>query len=210
MKKSVAIVLCLALVFSMCLCGCSNEKNQVLGTWTTTIELADQINEGIVGSDSEAAEYLTIDSFKLILNMVFNEDDTYSLKYDEAAAAAEVEKVVNQVTDGTLQYLVATWGELGLEVTEEEAMELTGITREDLQAQFAGELDVESLFADLNMEGQFKVEDGKMYLSDGLEYGVDETMYEFYSVEGNTLTIDKGNTGDADTEFLYPMVFTKK
>lgn len=164
MKKSVAIVLCLALVFSLCLCGCGSEKKQVLGTWTTTIELADQINEGIAGSDPEAAEYLTIDSFKLILNMVFNEDDTYSLKYDEAAAAAEVEKVVNQVTDGTLQYLVATWGELGLEVTEEEAMELTGITREDLQAQFASELDIEALFADLNMEGNFKVKEGKMYL----------------------------------------------
>ena len=65
MKKSVAIVLCLALVFSLCLCGCGSEKKQVLGTWTTTIELADQINEGIAGSDPEAAEYLTIDSFKL-------------------------------------------------------------------------------------------------------------------------------------------------
>lgn len=210
MKKSVAIVLCLALVFSMCLCGCSNEKKQVLGTWTTTIELADQINEGIVGSDSEAAEYLTIDSFKLILNMTFHEDDTYSMKYDEAAATAEVDRIVDLVTDGMLKYLVDALAELGMELTEEEALEMTGITREDLQAQFAGELDVESLFADLNMEGQFKVEDGKMYLSDGLEYGVDETMYEFYSVEGNTLTIDKGNTGDADTEFLYPMVFTKK
>lgn len=210
MKKSVAIVLCLALVFSLCLCGCGSEKKQVLGTWTTTIELADQINEGIAGSDPEAAEYLTIDSFKLILNMVFNEDDTYSLKYDEAAAAAEVEKVVNQVTDGTLQYLVATLGELGLEVTEEEAMELTGITREDLQAQFASELDIEALFADLNMEGNFKVKEGKMYLSDGLEYGVDETMYELYSVEGNTMTIDKGSTGDDSADFVYPMVFTKK
>ena len=207
MKKSVAIVLCLALVFSMCLCGCSNEKKQVLGTWTTTIELADQINEGIVGSDSEAAEYLTIDSFKLILNMTFHENDTYSMKYDEAAATAEVDRIVDLVTDGMLKYLVDALAELGMELTEEEALEMTGITREDLQAQFAGELDVESLFADLNMEGQFKVEDGKMYLSDGLEYGVDETMYEFYSVEGNTLTIDKGNTGDADTEFLYPHGF---
>ena len=70
--------------------------------------------------------------------------------------------------------------------------------------------DCEALFADLNMEGNFEVKEGKMYLSDGLEYGVDETMYELYSVEGNTMTIDKGSTGDDSADFIYPMVFTKK
>lgn len=209
MKKSVAIVLCLALVLSLCLCGCANEKKQVLGTWTGTIDLTDKMNEEMLDGDAEMAEYVSIDSFNMELTLCFNEDDTYSMTVNEAALQEELDNMIGVVVDGMMRYMVDVLAAEGLELTVEEVMEMTGITEEALYAEISSGIDLSEVIGEVNMEGQFKVADGKLYMSDALDHLVDESMYELYTVEGNTLTIDKGNDTDDSNDFVYPMVFNK-
>ena len=59
------------------------------------------------------------------------------------------------------------------------------------------------------MKGKYKAENGKLYVSAGLNYDVDPTMYEIYTLEGNVFTIS-GCVGSEIPEFNpYPMVFEK-
>ncbi len=213
MKKRIAMLLCLVLALSAFLCGCSSEKDALLGSWTGSMDLAAAVNEGIVeglGTDAaDMAEYLTVDELKITITMTFNEDDTYSMVVDEAALEDAMRGMMDDVVDGLVAYFEALLEAEGLDMTVEELLAYSGMSIDTLAEDMFGSMTAEDMFGDLNGEGNFKVSDGKLFLSDGLEYAVDLAVYETYTVDGNTLTIDKGTATDEYENFIYPMVFTK-
>lgn len=216
MKKRIALLLCLVMVLSVALCACgSSEKDQILGTWEGSINLADAINatlaEGFAADPTTAdmAEYMTISSLSIDYTLTFNEDNTYSMVVDEAQVETAMTNAALEIVNGMIEYLGDVLAEAGVEMTVEEYMESMGISLEDLTNELLGEFNIADSLGDLNSEGNFKVSDGKLYMSDGLDYAVDEAVYETYTVESGILTIDKGTAVEEGDEYLYPMVFSK-
>ena len=210
MKRSLSIILCLVLLLG--LAGCSSDKDALIGTWNGEADLTDVINESFA-ADEELSQYVHVDSFKLPMVLVFNEDGTYSLGADKTAVQAEIESLKTDVSDGMTAYLEAMIKEQGLTgVTVDDLLTAMNMTMEDLVAEAFSEEAANELLEQMASEGNFDVKDGKLFLSDGLDYAVDETVYETYTLEGSTLTLLEYVADDATEEdqALYPMVFTKK
>ena len=214
MRKQMSLLLCLLLAVSMLvgLTGCSSDKDALIGTWNGEADLTDVINESFA-ADEELSRYVQVDSFKLPMVLVFNQDGTYSLGVDKTAVQAEIESLKTDVSDGLTAYLEDVIKEQGLTgVTVDDLLSAMGVSMEDLMAEAFSEDAVDELVEEMASEGNFDVKDGKLFLSDGLDYAVDETVYETYTLEGSTLTLLEYVADDATEEdqALYPMVFTKK
>lgn len=209
MKKRIAILLCFVLVFSLCLCACSNEKDALMGSWKGTMDMAEMVNAGMAESDPDAAEFMKLDTFNMTFIMTFNEDDTYSLVVDEDALKAEIDAVADQMVQGVLDYMVAMLAEEGMEMTAEEIIAMSGVSLDDLKTEMMANMDLSELATEINTYGKFDVSKGKLFTSDSVDAEADKLVYELYSIEGNTLTIDKGNGADADDDLVYPMTFQK-
>ena len=210
MRKNIAMLLCLVMVLSVALCGCSSEADALVGTWTATIDLADALNEELA-ADEEIGPYIQVSSFSLVYTMTFTSEDTYSMTVDETALSGEFEAMKAEVEAGLYSYLDAMIEAEGLSMTADELLALSNMSMADLLDEALSEDMITGLVDELNMEGNFEAKDGKLFLSDGLEYSVDQTMYELYTLAGSTLTIDAGTASGADemSQYIFPMVFTK-
>lgn len=213
MKKKIAALLCLVLMFCMILSGCGSEKDKVLGTWEGTLDMTDALNETIASSgDEEMAEYLKFDSFELKISMTFNEDNTYSLSVDEDHLYEQIDSLMEQMCDCMYRYMEDYVAELGVDMSVDELLAQMGYTMEQLVEESMDKDDLADSFLELETQGNFQVKDGKLFLSEGLSYAVDEDVYELYTVDGNTLTINAGSgtSGFDDIgDYIYPMVLNK-
>lgn len=63
----------------------------------------------------------------------------------------------------------------------------------------------------INGEGNFKVEGDRLFLSDGLEYAVDEDVYDICEISGDILKMLEGEGYEDGGPFanLYPVTFTR-
>lgn len=217
MKKLIAFTLVLVLTVS-CLAGCSgSEKDKIIGTWKGTMDLSDAIAAALDAEDM--GDTFQIDDFKVEAVLVFAEDGTYSLKLDDASLAAAFDGLMDDMEDGMVKMLEEQITTLGMEMTVEELLAMSGLDLDALMQQMKESLDeqkvVENIAEEAAREGNFRVEDGKLYTSASLEHAVDPATYERYTLEGNTLTLlelvdDEASDEDAALlTAMYPLVFQK-
>lgn len=209
MKKRIALLLSFVLVLSLALCACGGgEKKETLtGTWTATIEMADALNQELTAGDPTMAEYLSVESFALPLVLELKEDGTYSMGVDTEAMTATMEKLVDELSVGMKEYLGAV---LGIEGDVDEALAAMGISMDELIDELKNEIMNEDAYAEFASEGNYKAEDGKLHLSDGLDNEIDPEVYNTYELDGDTLTLDAGTEAEEDyAEFMFPMTLKR-
>ena len=207
LTKSVSIVLVLVMV--MLLAGCSSEKSAVLGTWEAEMNLADLINQGMVSEDEELAQYLSVDTFYVTIVLAFKDDNTYSMSLDESKLNASFQQLKADVQAGLEQYLLDMVASMGLEMSVDDLMAAMGISMEDLMNEAFTEDIFQNVLDSARSEGKFKVKDGKFYLSAGLNYEVEDSVYGHYEVDGNKQTLLDYNGEEEEFLDMYPIVFTK-
>ncbi len=220
MKKIVGKLLAVIMVAAMLLSlsGCvnimdilgSSEEKKLMGKWEATVEMKDAINEELA-SDGEGLEYLLVDSFKLKLVMHLNEDNTYSVYADESSAKEAFEGLRSEWIQGLKKYLEDEIKKQGLDMTVEEVLNLSGTTIEAMLDEAITDEVLEEMLEDINLEGNFEAKDGKLYMSAGYDYDVDEKSYESYELKGDTLTLLDYTSDDDDDDGwgVYPIEFTK-
>lgn len=215
MRKSTSLLVCLSLMCALLLacsgCGGSKEKDALVGTWETTIDMTDMVNDELragMGSDAEEMMgYFNIDDFSVRISLVFGGDDTYKMVVDEAAMEKSVDNVIDALRSGLEQYFEDLMAQEGIEMSVDELLQLTGIgAMDDLMDEAFNRDDLMSSIGDMNSSGAFKVKDGVMYLTDG----DDTVMEEAYELDGSKLTLTGEGVTDGDLVGLYPLVFTKK
>lgn len=211
MKRNLTkiISVMLVLVMAVGLSGCANEKSAVLGTWKANVNLADYVNQGMAQEDASAAEYLSVDSFYLTMVLTLREDNTYTVSLDESTVDTAMEQFKQDIRGGMEQYLVDMMAESGIEATIDEIMEAAGTSMEELLEQAFTDEMVHQIVDEARSEGKFKVKSGKLYLSAGLDYEVDDNVYDNYKVDGNTLTLLDYVGEDDGFLGMYPITFTK-
>ena len=207
MKKIIALTLCLILVLSLCACGA---KEDLSGTWKTTLDMSAGYNAELEAVDPTMAEYLKLDSFDVPLVMDLKADGTYTMTVDRAELETVMDQVIEATTNGTLAYFEVILAQEGIEMDVNEALTLMGISLDDLVAELTAELDSEEFYASMGGEGKWKASDGKFYMTDSLDAVAGIGEYNTYVLEGDTLTLDVGTeTLDEATAEMFPMIFTR-
>ena len=206
MKKRIALLLTFVLVLSMALCACGEKKSPVVGTWKTEIDLVETINQKMDAIG--LGDFVNLDSVNLPLVIEFREDGTGSMGVDAEAINATVNKLVADMTVDLEAYFTDLFASMGLQVDLDAALATFGISMDDLATE--AELLVKDILAELATEFNYKTEDGKLYMSEGLNSQIGDT-YKTYELKGKTLTLDVGNdvTNDLLTEILYPMTLKR-
>ena len=209
MKKIVSVILCLVMLLA--LTGCGSEQDAIVGTWEGSYDLSESLNEGMSSQDPELGEYLRVSEFSLRYTMTFREDGTYTIAGDRESLEAAIAVAKVEIEEGLIAYIEYILHAQGIEMDAREFMEMAGLSVDALLEEAFSESLQEEIVASLAANGNYSVKDGKLMLSQDLTTQPDEAVYELYSIEGDTLTIDKGTveTDDAMLDWIYPMVLVK-
>lgn len=209
MKKAVSIILCLVLVLSMLLTmtGCG-EQSKFIGKWRGEIDLADMINEQFA-ADETMSQYLNIDSFEFSFTFEFKDDGTYSQSLDEDSLEDAMDDFIDDVVDGMEDYMDDEAKKLGLTTSDVLSASGYNSVREMVEESYS-ETSFEEITGELNNEGNFKVADGKLYLSDGKDYAIDEEQYYTYEITEDKIVLKETFIEDEqDLKDLFPWTLEK-
>ena len=239
MKKLLALLLVLALGLSLAACGGAKSdivgtwRGKV--DMTEYIISKGDADIGAVLSDQgvdmpldSIGNYLT--EFAPVCTYVFREDGTYTFTMDEASMRLVLEAYQAGV-EAYFRYFYAevlcqTLVELGmaeqvngveeleaiLGVSLDEAIsEMVGMELRDYVSQIVDEEmgTAQTMAGKINSEGKYKVKDGKLWMSSGLEYDVDPELYDLYSISGSTMTIEAGTVSQGEVALAFPVVLQK-
>ena len=217
MKKLIAFALIIVLSIG-CLTGCGgSETDKIIGTWKGTMDLSDAITAALDAEDM--GDTFQVDNFKVEAVLVFAADGTYSLNLDEASLTAAFDGLMKDLEEGMFKMLKEQITALGMDMTVDELLAMSGLNQEALMQEIKDSLKeekvVENIAAEAARKGKFRVEDGKLYTSASLANEVDPETYERYTLEGNTLTLLELVGGEAEEgedallTAVYPLIFQK-
>jgi len=208
MKKIIALSLCLILALSLCACG--GAKEDLTGKWTTNINMAKVFNDEMAAADPTMAEYMSLDTFDLPLVLELKADGTYTMTVDPAAMEESMGKLVQAMSTGLEAYFAAVFAEQGLEMDVHEALEAMGMDLDALVEELSAELTSEEMFDSFTTEGKYKAEKGRLYLTESMDEVINPAIYNTYTLDGDTLTLEQGTEELEDgMEIMFPMVLTR-
>ena len=223
MKNIKRQVICILAVLTavIMLAGCSipvgifdaGDKNEFLGTWTAIGDVVESINEGVreglAGNGEELTDYLEISSFEVTLVFTFNKDNTYSVSVDKDALKTTVENTKDEIKDGALAFLEDTLEKSGSDMTVEDLLKTSGL---DLDALADSSLDYnkisESFANDLEREGNWKAENGELYLSESVNEEADD-LSKLYEITSDGIKLTEPEGSESDEMGLYPLLLKK-
>ena len=215
--KNSRIVLALILVATMLftLAGCAKESDQLLGSWEAKVDLAGVISDTISSVDEDMGKYIKINKLEMSVTFTFKEDGTYEVKADKDFLVKSVEAARADMKEGLEKMYQDILNERNSDMTVDEMLASQGLTLDDLCDQMLGDEFVNTMIKSMDIKGKFKAKDGKLFMSAGLEYGIDEKAYEVYEISDKQLKLVESVGTDSDDEYgafaddMYPIVFTR-
>ncbi|MBQ8857055.1 MAG: hypothetical protein IJ024_02800 [Lachnospiraceae bacterium] len=211
MKKIISMMLTALMLLGLTGCGATDAEKMV-GTWSTEINISSVIEESLELYE----EYFDFSDLVVVMTMTFNEDGTYSSGITEEDAQVLVDDVMSEIESNIVKLLEDQIADQGLSMTVDEMLAFAGMTLDDFTTAITEAFEQQDLVGVLveqsASEGKYDAKDGKLYLSAGLDYEVDESMYDTYELDGDTLTLLE-NVGGEEAEFMleaYPLVMTRE
>ncbi len=205
MKKRILSVLVAAVLLLTMLTACGSKTDKaLLGKWVCEMDFGSYLNEGLA-SEPEVAQYMMVDDFILEVELYLNQDGTYRMTADTTANKASYEEVKSELADGMEAYMSAIAAEY--EITLEDLLAASETSIEEMIEESFGDAMYYEIIGEMESEGKFEAADGKLFMSDGLNYDIDKNVYETYTLNGNTLTITGDSEGSNDG--MYPMEFKR-
>ena len=208
-KKVLAILLVLAMLLALAGCG-SGDTEKLVGKWRCEIDMTDFLMEKILEDSGEMAQYFELNDVVVIYYADFRSDSTVRMYAEEQQVNDLFEKLEDRLMDGLALYMVDLFYEqTGIIMTMDEILELSGTNEEDFRDSLGFDQIARELVENLYMEGKYKAEEGKLYISAGLDYNFDPGVYEIYSLDGTVFTISDCVGSEIAAFNPYPMVFHK-
>ncbi len=213
MKKLLSLLLALSLLI---LSGCAYKPDPLLGTWYVQVDVQPQIHQRLTEEFPELAASIPQEPFPVTLEVTFLADGTYQAKVDETSVESPYEQYMAVLEDEIWKYLEDLYRQENPGGSVEGYLQSLGITREALFEEIIGTFFLQELLIELNVnhEGEYTQEDGKLYLSrlGKLEY------YHKFEVKGKDssqkLTLEPGSyqkQSQADYyDTVLPITFQRK
>lgn len=223
LKRSAASILVI-LSMAFMVFGCdyispqnnSSDKERFVGSWKTTIDFTDQINDQVDQSGGDIAEYINIDKFEFTFLFTFNTGGTYTIAFDKESANNSYEDAKSDIKDGILAYYGSMISDTGVYNSVEEMLEAKGISLDglidklmDIIMDYTFGVDIFDDMTDTESGGIWKVEGGKLYTTDDADGnfdGAEALPYKFTS-DGIKLSAPEG--ADEDAKVLFPLILKK-
>ncbi len=209
MKKTVAVVLCGMLLLSM-LAGCV-EKDPLVGTWEGELDFSPMVNATMVSTGTNMEKYFTFTDLTVKVTMTFQEDKRCTLSIDRDGFDTMLEKLKSQVSTGIVGVLEDLLEGNGAEMTVQEYLDLSGMDLDMLIDSTLNVVITEQTLKELELEGLYQTEEGKLFISDDPDSEFDADRASAYVLAGDTLTIQAPQETE-DWEILqhiFPLVLQR-
>jgi len=196
LTKLTVALLTLVMVFSLCACGASLEKD-IVGTWKIDYDMGEQMTAEM-GSDFADFE----SSLEITLKFDFTEDGEYKM-YADDSFKDNFDAWLDDVTVYSVNMMYETYEDMGM--TKEDVDTLIkdefGMTLEEYFAEtLEASMDVDAMMDEMVVEGEYKIEGNKLFLGDE-DGDFDEDAYDVCTIDGDTMTLE---TPDGDDMEILP------
>ena len=204
-------------------------RQSLMGTWQVELDVKDaliaEIDAQFAGLETSFGDYL--EQFDLVMRMELKADGTYHMVPDTTKMETSLQSFRDAMIPfirGYLQYYIAeALTQSGIEgdfstlegLEKAIGMDLDSAIEQSLNMSLTDyvdslmeDMDVEGLFSEAKQEGRFKVEPGKLYLSDSLDKEPDESQSNAFTLDGDKLTLklDEQNELYGMTELIFTRV----
>ena len=201
MKRWCALALAVMLVLSL-LCGCASaDEKKIRGKWKCDVDLAAAYEDLLARSDASVAAHIDLTDFNVTLTVTFKDDGTYAFRVDEEELASGAEKMAQAIRAGLASYLQAQTGK-----TMENLLSATGMTYDEIMNRYFTTDLADTIAQNLQPEGTYKINGGKLVLLD--EEG-NKVFEGKYAVDGDSLELKSGVTSNLFASLL-PLKLKKK
>ena len=211
-RTVVSVLMLLSMALILVSCGSSGDKEKFVGTWEANVNLTDFVNEqfqaGFDQVGEDASEYFNIDEFEFKMLFTFNDDDTYSISVDEDSLNNSVETIKGNFKDGFTAYVEDMIASMGLEMSVDEMMAMSGMSMDDvINAGFGDEI-IGGMIEEFEVNGNWDAKDGKLYTTESVNDDIDENSYELYEITSDGIKLSEPE-GVEDELGIFPIVLTK-
>lgn len=223
MKKLIAMLLALVMVFALCACGGqtagtpagtngdgtsedgkpADDSAKLVGKWVADIDLADMIlangmiNEDVM--DDEMIDVIMPEDIELRIVMEFSDDGEVEVSVDGEDAVKEWKE---QICENMVEYLRKELEATG--ATEEEFEEEYGMTLEEyVEESVITEMDIDDDELNVSEKDDYKLVGDKLYVGDEEEYFTVE-------LDDEELTFEDYSDDWGDAAYLKDVTFKLK
>ena len=205
MKKILALTLSVLMLFAV-LAGCGgkdkklSDEEMIVGRWEMTTDIGKTF---VASFEMMGIEVNTDKKAEMTVYYEFNADGTYEVIVDEASA----EKAMESMTEMAKDLVRSFYPEETLEqMAAEEGMDVEEMM-DAMAAEVAGEMDM----TDMNETGDYKFENGKLYMDgeQGFNYTLTKTKLELTGIDTSEMDADEEAAISMMLEYMFPMVMKK-
>lgn len=205
MKKILALTLSVLMIFAL-LAGCGgkeeklSDEEMIVGRWEMTMDVGKMFTASF---EMMGIEVNTDKKAEMTVYYEFDADGTYEVIVDEASAEKAMESMVEMAKD----LVRSLYPEETLEqMAAEEGMDVEEMI-DAIAADVAGEMDM----TDMNETGDYKFENGKLYMDgeEGFNYTLTKTKLELTGVDTSEMDPDEEAAISMMLEYMFPMVMKK-
>ncbi len=175
------------------------DEEKIIGTWAFTFEMDNYINYLL--SSEEDVEFFEVEGMELQMNFIFFDNGTYKMAADEDSTEKFISDFLVQFRNAMELYMMEVLKQEGIEMSLDEFLTASGTSMDELMEEAFSDVDLESVVNESMSQGLFKLENGKIYLSDDLEgdFSEDEgSDYKF--IDDDTLEVSTELEGDDEED----------
>ena len=192
-KRNVLFAILLAM--AMLITACGGNKQTLDGSWTGTLDVTKQFEDGIIAAYPDLKDYVDFEELVFVLDIVFEEDQMSMVVQQESIDTfnANFAKNMEQLAEGYWTAELAKY-----DMTLEEDISESGMTEEDYLASIYKETGIDKMITSMNeitnktlnkiskLKGMYTTP-----LENELRLYHSDTEYESmeYSFKGKTLNI---------------------
>lgn len=175
-----------------------SDEELIIGKWEADVKFNDELLSTVSGGDedvdmSEMMQYFDFDKLSLKMSMEFKNDGTATVTIDDDDLNTFLENLVDVMCDGSIKLTKemlkdsdTTWEDYldSIEMTEAE---FVNELREELEKE--GLEEVKAEIKENMTDGYYKLENGKLYMSDSKDFEEDDASE--YNLTDKTLTFEQ-------------------
>ncbi|HKM34289.1 MAG TPA: hypothetical protein VJY54_06065 [Lachnospiraceae bacterium] len=206
-SKLVAVVMVLAMVFS--LCGCGNPAKKLYGSWGLNCDFSEMLSKEL-GEDY--ADFSCAFPMTILFN--FNEDGTFLMSVNKDSFSESLDKWFAEFITYNVDILYAEFEKQGIDkaTADEQIQAQFGCSIEEYMTQLIEEsVDVDSMADEMTKDGNFVVKGNQLYIAETGEE-MDSVTGNPYKITTDTLTIEMSaeeETAEIIPGMEYPLTLSK-